>query len=215
MGDFRLVNSKMNTNFGDSGFNLAVAAIQSNDITTMRKGLEQLKNIETRDENGNTLLTLAVHAERYGIAKILLDARADVNAMGRHRRTPVDIAAEFRNSRILSLLLKRGGDPNLRPIGDYYDDVPPLHLAAEANSPKCIELLLDYGAEINARDEAWQRTALHVSLDTDPALRAAECLILRGADIHAHDKMGATPLQEAIACNATRIVALLRQRGAF
>lgn len=193
---------------------LAKEAIQSRDLAMLKKVLQEAKSLDLRDENENTLLILATDAECYSIVKWLLNMGVDVNALGRHHRTSVDIAAEAGNAKILEILLERGGNPDLKPSGDYYEDIPPIHLAAEANSSKCIELLLNYGADINARDASWQRTALHVSLDTEPASRAAECLILNGADINARDKRGTTPLQEAIKSGAKKIILLLREKGA-
>lgn len=204
-----------NTLNNNNGLKLAVEAIRSNDKVMMQRALQQLSDINVRDENRNTLLVLVVHAKRYGLTRILLDAGADINVMGRHNRTPISFAAEAKSIKVLNLLLQRGGDPNLRAIGDFYNGRPPIHGAADSNSPKCIELLLAYGADINARDEEWQRTALHVSLDAYPALLAARYLILHGADIHARDKTGSTPLQEAIGSGAHSIIALLRQKGAF
>jgi len=209
-------NNMINTKYANEGGTLKLAkeAIQAKDLAILQKILKETKDFDLRDENGNTLLILATHAECYPIVKWLLNTGVDVNASGRYNRASVDIAAEAGNAKILGLLLERGGNPDLNPSGDYYNDVPPIHLAADANSPKCIGLLLEYGADIDARDAAWMRTALHRSLDTEPASRAAEYLILNGADINARDKMDTTPLQEAVRSRARKITALLRERGA-
>lgn len=192
----------------------AFEAIHANSVPLLRQVLRDMPDIGLRDDNNNTLLIIAAGEEHFRFVKLLVNAGADVNAIGIHSRTPINLAAEAGNAKILSLLLERGGDPNLYPVGDFYNGCPPIHGAAEGNSPKRIGIPLEYGADINARDEEWQRTELHVSLDVYPSLLAARYLILYGADIHARDKRGNTPLHEAFGCGARGIIALLRERGA-
>ena len=92
------------------------------------------------------------------------------------------------------VLLDAGFDANL---GVYK---PPLHFAAKHGSPRVAALLIEYGAEVNARDDiGW--TPLHYALvkgSKRPGLQTAKMLLERGADVNAATAaVGWTPLHLA------------------
>ena len=82
----------------------------------------------------------------------------------------------------------------------------PLHWAARACALGCLELLLEQGAEANARNKA-ARVPLHLAAETGPAAaldggevaqaEAIRLLAKYGADLDAQDKKGRTPLHRA------------------
>jgi len=56
-------------------------------------------------------------------------------------------------------LLQKGVDPN-----DYVDDeLRPLHFAAQSNSVDAAQLLITAGADVNARTDPGQETALDIA----------------------------------------------------
>ena len=78
-----------------------------------------------------------------------------------------------------------------------------LHVAAAAGQPVLVQLLLQFGARLEAAD-ADGCTALHLACAAaaggPAAAGAVECakrLLQRGADAHARDRAGRTPLQAA------------------
>ena len=93
----------------------------------------------------------------------------------------------------------------------------PHFLGFELNHWEVAQLLLQYGADVNARDEHGD-TLLHRAVgkfDSKSVRRLLEC----GADVHARDKDGKTPLRMALATKTsrreiiTRIIELLHQHG--
>lgn len=71
-----------------------------------------------------------------------------------------------------------------------------MHAAAAMGDPGVIGLLLDRGAEIDARDDAgW--TPLHLAARLGRA-EVASFLLERGADPHARNADGHTPLEVAL-----------------
>lgn len=121
------------------------------------------------------------------VLALLLDAGADVNARNDYGFTLLHQVARFwRGDTAYSLpaaraLLQAGADPDASGRGER----TPLHAVAEAPSggeepavPGMLSLLVEAGADVNARTESGQ-TALHLALDNP---NAAVRLLELGAD---------------------------------
>lgn len=85
------------------------------------------------------------------IAKLLLDAGADINAVSKNKfsATPLQGAAAFQNIDLAKFLIAHGADVNCRGEGGG----SPLHEAAGSGQIDFAKLLLDNGAQLNARDD--------------------------------------------------------------
>lgn len=89
-----------------------------------------------------------------------------------------------------------------------------LHLAAFSGVPGAVQLLLDRGAEINARARSkFKNTPLQAALLTGQ-LATAKLLLERGADPLVRQARGFTPLQEAALIGRRDLVDLLLGAGA-
>ena len=71
-----------------------------------------------------------------------------------------------------------------------------LHIAAFHGKGE-VSVLLDQGADINARDKSGRTPLHHVTRCISPYLDAAEVLLNHGADVNARDNEGKTPLAYA------------------
>lgn len=143
------------------------------------------------DSDGNTPLHHAARSSDPGVAALLRDAAADIDAINRDGITPLGIACASGNWRLARFLLERGAKPEL-------PGASPVLLAAagtEEDDVAGVQLLLRHKAKPDARD-ARGRSALHEAARSGH-VEIAETLLATGADAHARDKEGRTPWLDA------------------
>ena len=148
----------------------------------------------------------------YGERELLADP-ALAHVHNRYGRTLLHDASAQGNQRMVELLLRLGADPNVKTSGGH----TPLYCVANecraTHGGNIVRVLVQAGAQVDARSRAQQSTALHMAArrgNTEVAKALVEC----GADIHARDKAGDTPLQRAKNCRKTDVASLLVSRGA-
>ncbi|XP_033219133.1 putative ankyrin repeat protein RF_0381 [Belonocnema kinseyi] len=128
--------------------------------------------------------------------KFLLQNGADVQTKCYDFRSTLHYAVLGNNFDIVKLILDRGLDPNAKDM----DQRTPIFYAANRNanssSLASLNLLLEYGADINAADYRGD-TALHRSCKFF-YLQPAKALLELNANINVLNKMGLTPLERAI-----------------
>ncbi len=182
------------------------------------------------DSDGNTPLHHAARSSDPGVAALLRDAAAEIDAFNHDGLTPLGVACAAGNWRLAKFLLERGakaepvgGQPALlAAAGNEEDDVAgvqlllknkakadtrdvhgrgALHAAALAGNAEIIDLLLGAGAEVNAADGNGRTPWLEAARSGRVA--ALEILQAHGADIHATDKDGRNALMQAVSAEVT------------
>jgi ankyrin repeat protein len=175
-----------------------------------------------KDGGQLTPLVFATRANDLESVKVLLAAGADVNGITGYGWSPLLVATQNRYYRLGAYLLEHGASPNLANKGGWV----PLYLATDNRNIESgdypvrkgdmdhlefIKLLLDKGADVNARakDSTETRTVFtNQWLDEDGAtafLRASQSgdlvlmklLLSRGADPKIATRLGVTALQVA------------------
>ena len=126
-------------------------------------------------------------------AEALLGLLETVDVDGAECAPVLHEAARLDRWQSAKVLLEAGFDANLGVD-------KPLHTAARHESPRVAALLIEYGAEVNARDDiGW--TPLHYALvkgSKRPGFQTANMLLERGADVNAATAaVGWTPLHLA------------------
>jgi uncharacterized protein len=140
------------------------------------------------DKAGSTALLVAVlHDDLAGVRhQLALGAMPD--AANRYRVTPLYVAALHGNTGMMSALLDAKADPNgAAPSGESL-----LMTSARAGDVKAMQLLINAGARVDAREPAFQQTALMLAARTNSA-DAVLLLLDHGADVNARTTVGETP----------------------
>lgn len=150
--------------------------------------------INARDQcDGNTPLHLAAGVGHIKVVQLLLSASADVNAKDNYGYTALHYAAEKGQIKVIKALLTRKDvNINIERCGT------PLYKAAEYGQIGAVNLLLDKGADINARDRIkWRRnTSLHVAAKLGRK-KIVMILLARGADSLLMNNAGKIPVDLA------------------
>ncbi|CEL04030.1 hypothetical protein ASPCAL05164 [Aspergillus calidoustus] len=157
------------------------------------------------------------------VAKLLLEAGADINEECKINETPLLSAIFGHHAHMVEFLLAHGAPAqSLR-----YE---PLLAAIEAYTPRCdpwvqpdefadttkaiIRLLVAHGADVNAESSSYGRGApLHTVVNLG-FLDIAECLIENGADVNLRVGDYGTPLHVAALTGSQAMIRLLLKHGA-
>lgn len=141
---------------------------------------------------------LATHfAAEYGRVEALdylLQQGVDKDAFCRSKRTALHAATVSDQPAAVRFLLDQGAKVHFTSA-DVRSRLPipsPLHQAAEAHNEVLVRLFLEFGVDINQREEGG-RTPLHAAMDHGPASpRFTRLLLDLGADATAVDDRGQT-----------------------
>jgi len=166
--------------------------------------LKQGIGVNQEDGCGWALLFWAIQAKNETIVRQLLDKGADIEKPGLSRAKSV-----------FSQNLKYPVEYAWHGIKAHaIRGKTPLHFAVEIGHPGNVAQLLNYGANIEARErEAPGRTPLLLAADRGEDA-AARLLLERGADIEARDQFGTTALMHAADNGHRDVVGTLLDRGA-
>ena len=163
-------------------------------------------------------------AKRLTVARMLIDAGADVNATGsygdKHHYdavgTPLYLAICHGRVAIARLLIECGADVNAAGgrtdgVWDRASDTP-LHLVASTGELDLAKLLLSKGAKVNVANAALE-TPLHYAARSDNA-EIARLLVDHSAYVQAPTVQGRTPLDYAVEAHSAAVAAVLTGRPA-
>ena len=130
----------------------------------------------TTDSTGSPLQFAANRGDTV-IVRTLLTRGATVNYQNRTWEAPLYLATRLGSTAVVRQLLESGADPNLTALNA---DRTALHVASIIGKKDLVELLLEHGANVNAKDSV-RRTPLYYAARYAHK-PAADVLKARGAD---------------------------------
>ena len=172
-------------------------AARIGDAETVRSLLGEDTGTEMRDPDGRTPLLLATRRDEVEIARLLIEAGADVNAKDTIRDTPFLYAGAEGRDAILRLILATGR-ADLRDTNRYGGVA--LIPAAHHGHPSTVRILLETDIDVDhINDLGWTALIEAVILgDGGPVHQEIVGLLVdAGADPRIADRDGVTPLEHA------------------
>ncbi|KAD5961569.1 hypothetical protein E3N88_13042 [Mikania micrantha] len=166
--------------------------------------------VDTVDDEGQTLLHLAISQSRADLVQLLLEFEPDIEARNRSGLTPLEAASASGEGLIVELLLSHRASTDRSESSTW----GPIHLAAHKGHMDVIRLLLLKGVNVNMLTKEGN-TALHLAVE-EKRRDCCRLLLASGArpDIrNSHDYD--TPLHIAAALGDDHTIKLLLQKGAY
>ena len=116
-----------------------------------------------------------------------------------------------RNMKEVAKLLDKGADPDVK-INSAFGGTA-LHDAVVMKNESIVKILLDHGANVNAKAE-FGHTPLNFASDRAYSIKMMKLLIENGADINARDHLGRSPLIVAVDKRNAKMAEFLISKGA-
>jgi ankyrin repeat protein len=178
------------------------AAIEAGDVDAARALVKADPALASaRDDDGVSALMRARYRSDRGLIEAILAAGPELDAFE---------AAALGDLDRLAVLLAGGADADAVTA----DGFTALHFAAFFGKPEAARLLLDRGADVDARGRGWMTgTPLH-SAASGRHVDVVEILLAAGADPNARQSGGWTPLHSGAHNGDVATVALMITAGA-
>ncbi|MBR1841579.1 MAG: ankyrin repeat domain-containing protein [Alphaproteobacteria bacterium] len=186
----------------------------SDDTQALKKMIDAGLDVNSRDEEGDTLLlfTLA-NNDNLEIAKMLLEAGADINAPSqRDGITPLLVATTMANE-----LQKQAQKIYKNPAALKHTNISAGNMKNRAvhqmnYAVKLTKMLIEYGADVN-RETPYGTPLMNASTN-EWNKEIIDMLLEAGADVNKKDRNGRTALFYASAFNCNDIITKLLAAGA-
>jgi ankyrin repeat protein len=202
------VNAKNN-----SGSTPLHEAARSGRLAVMEKLIDTGAQVNAQDAKGNTPMHLAIPPENHRDANLLLLSHgADPNIRDEHGEIPLQVAVTLdRDYETAESLLSGKSKVDNRNI----DGKTALHLAVEESRLKLIPLLLEYHADIFAKDNTGI-TPIELAIQNSKYGMDALAQMITDETVQQKDSEGNTILHIAVAGRASpEVISLILDEGAF
>ena len=193
-------------------------------------------DVNLPDDDGYTPLMAACDVGNKKIITLLLDRKANVNAVELHYgMSALQALCTNGDEALFDLLVERGADVNhidkyggncLEEAAFYGNKAIveklkakgvttqyPLQVACGLGDLEQVQKLLEAGKQVNKANEGWKNTPLHFAAGSGH-LEVVKLLVEHGASLEPGNALGATPLHVAAGSDALPVVKWLLSKGA-
>lgn len=171
------------------------------------------KDLEVRNEKGETPLMAATYLNHLEMAKLLIDAGASVNAQDKMLNSPFLYAGASGYLDIVKLCLKAGADYK---VFNRYNGTALIPACEKGHVAVVAELLKDKAFPIDHVNRLGWTALLEAVILADgnnKQVQIVKMLVDAGCDINIADKDGVTSLTHARRKNFKEIVSILENAG--
>ena len=193
-------------------------ACSNNALRVAELLLDSGANVDAASDS-RTALCDACTANSHGMVQLLVERGAKVNLAGINHPTALCIACHRERESIVRLLLDSGAEaskPSFMPIKHQLSsrsiEITPLHSAAWNDTVKVAQLLIDYGADVNAQSDQIGTPLVLAAYGGNYSM--VEFLLDNGADVFATCEYFVNAFVAAAQGRHRRILQLLLSHGA-
>ena len=188
-------------------------AVKAEDVGRVEAALAAGADANELDPSTMTPLHMAAARGSADIARLLIDAGADVEAetgTGQGKAHPLHLAAEFDHAAVAALLLEHGAKADVR---DSRSNTA-LLIAAKSGYADVVEVLLQAGADPLAEDASYHDTAIYIAA-MKGHLDVVKLIVSQGVDVNLRNShTGETPLWVASMESRFNVMEFLLSSGA-
>lgn len=184
-----------------------VAAVVEKNVVQLSQLLDAGSNPNAIDDNGQTVLDLAVTSRAYDVAAVLISRGAKVPPLSTDQMDALLLSASSLNGDAALIMHKLGADINATDINKW----TPLHVAVASGNRILAASYIELGANINARTNEGLTPLLLATTQGDYFLVAI--LLDKGADPNIKSG-GYSPLDIAELTASAELLALLIDKTA-
>ena len=185
-----------------------ILAVKTGDTETVADLLDRGVPIDTKDDEGNSLLHWAAEGGHVTTMRLLIRRRCDVDSVDGRGLTPLHLAATMGQTKAVRELIRNGASKSV-VAGNFGT---PLHQAAIGQHAETVEAMLAEGCPVDAVNSDGS-TVLHFAAHGGN-VEIVRLLVDRGCDVSAVEADGYTPLHFAAGCGRTDAVHELIKLGA-
>ena len=185
-----------------------IRAVRAGDTETVEDLLDRGVPIDTKDDEGKSLLHWAAWGGHVTTMRLLIRRGCDVDSVDGSRLTPLHMAAAMGQIKAIQELIRKGATKSMA-AGEFGT---PLNQAVIKGHVETVEAMLAEGCPIDVVSSNGE-TVLHWAAGGGHA-EVVRKLVDRGCNVNAVKANGCTPLHDAATCGKTEAVHELIRCGA-